>query len=81
MIDLYSRRVIGWSVVEHMRTELVASALEMAVATCSRHIDGVIFHSDRGSQYTSADFGGLCTDLGVVQSMGATGVCWDQRNR
>jgi hypothetical protein len=39
--------------------------------------DGVIFHSDRGSQYTSTDFGDLCTNLGVVQSMGATGVCWD----
>ncbi|MEZ5298163.1 MAG: IS3 family transposase [Ilumatobacteraceae bacterium] len=75
VIDLYSRRVIGWSVADHMRTELVASALEMAVATRGGHVDGVIFHSDRGSQYTSAEFGDLCTGLGVVQSMGATGVC------
>jgi putative transposase len=78
VIELYSRRVIGWSVADHMRTELVASALEMAVATRGGRVeDGVIFHSDRGSQYTSADFGDLCTSLGVVQSMGATGVCWD----
>lgn len=77
VIDLFSRRVIGWSVAEHMRTDLVASALEMAVATRGGHVDGVIFHSDRGSQYTSADFGDLCTGLGVAQSMGATGVCWD----
>lgn len=77
MIDLYSRRVIGWSVADHMRTDLVASALGMAVAARGGHVDGVVFHSDRGSQYTSADFGELCADLGVVQSTGATGVCWD----
>jgi len=77
VIDLYSRRVIGWSVADHMRTELIASALEMAVATRGGRVDDVIFHSDRGSQYTSSEFGDLCAELGVVQSMGATGVCWD----
>lgn len=77
VIDLYSRRVIGWSVAGHMRTELVTDALNMAVATRGGHADGVVFHSDRGSQYTSAAFGELCERLGVVQSMGATGVCWD----
>jgi transposase InsO family protein len=78
VIDLFSRRVIGWSVADHMRTELVANALEMAVATRGGRVAaGVVFHSDRGSQYTSADFGELCDDHGVVQSMGATGVCWD----
>ena len=77
VIDLYSRRVIGWSVAEHMRTELVADALNMAVATRGGAVDGVVFHSDRGSQYTSAEFGDLCQQLGVTQSMGATGVCWD----
>jgi len=77
VIDLFSRRVIGWSVAAHMRTELVADALAMAVATRGGHVDGVVFHSDRGSQYTSAAFGELCQQLGVVQSMGATGVCWD----
>jgi len=77
VIDLFSRRVIGWSVAAHMRTELVADALKMAAATRGGHVEGVIFHSDRGSQYTSAEFAELCGDLGVVQSMGATGVCWD----
>jgi putative transposase len=77
VIDLFSRRVIGWSLTEHMRTSLVADALRTAVATRGGHIDGVIFHSDRGCQYTSAEFAELCEQLGVVQSMGATGVCWD----
>lgn len=78
VIDLFSRRVIGWSVADHMRTELVADALTMAVATRGGTIDaGVVFHTDRGSQYTSAEFGELCDHHGVVQSMGATGVCWD----
>jgi transposase InsO family protein len=78
VIDLFSRRVIGWSVADHMRTELVANALDMAVATRGGRVAaGVVFHSDRGSQYTSADFGELCDRHGVVQSMGATGVCWD----
>lgn len=77
VIDLFSRRVIGWSVAEHLRTQLVADALEMAVATRGGAVDGVVFHSDRGCQYTSAEFGALCERLGVTQSMGATGVCWD----
>lgn len=77
VIDLYSRRVIGWSIAAHMRTDLVADALTMAVATRGGTVDGVVFHSDRGSQYTSAEFGDLCGQLGVTQSMGATGVCWD----
>jgi transposase InsO family protein len=78
VIDLFSRRVIGWSLAEHMRTSLVTDALETAVATRGGHVNGVIFHSDRGCQYTSAEFGELCDRLGVVQSMGATGVCWDK---
>ncbi len=77
VIDLFSRRVIGWSVAAHMRTELVADALTMAVATRGGTVNDVVFHSDRGSQYTSAAFGQLCEGLGVTQSMGATGVCWD----
>ena len=77
VIDLYSRRVIGWSVAAHMRAELVADALKMAVATRGGTVDGVVFHSDRGSQYSAASFGQLCERHGVRQSMGATGVCWD----
>jgi putative transposase len=77
VIDLFSRRVIGWSAAAHMRTDLVADALNMAVATRGGTVTGVVFHTDRGSQYTSAAFGDLCGQLGVTQSMGATGVCWD----
>lgn len=79
VIDLFSRRVIGWSVASHMRSPLVEAALKMAVATRGGTIHelGVVFHSDRGAQYTSKDFVKLCADLGVTQSMGATGVCWD----
>jgi transposase InsO family protein len=49
VIDLFSRRVIGWGVADHLRTPLVSSALEMAVATRGGHVDGVVFHSDRGA--------------------------------
>ena len=77
VVDLFSRRVIGWSMAEHLRTELVSDALKMAVATRGGHVSGVVFHSDRGCQYTSSQFKALCGQLGVTQSMGATGVCWD----
>ncbi len=77
VIDLFSRRVIGWAAADHMRTELVADALTMAVATRGGHVAGVIFHTDRGSVYTSRMFGELCESHRIVQSMGATGVCWD----
>ena len=77
VIDLFSRRVIGWSAAAHLRTELVADALSMAVATRGGRVEGVVFHSDRGSQYTSAAFAELCETNNITQSMGATGVCWD----
>jgi transposase InsO family protein len=77
VIDLFSRRVIGWGVADHLRTPLVSAALEMAVATRGGHVDGVVFHSDRGCQYTSGEYRQLCDRLGVTQSMGATGICFD----
>jgi len=77
VIDVCSRRVIGFSLAGHMRASLVCDALKMAVATRGGAVDGVIFHSDRGSQYTSAEFRALCDAHGVRQSMGKTGVCWD----
>jgi transposase InsO family protein len=76
VIDLDSRKVIGWATADHMRTDLIAEALTNAVTT-RRPAAGVIFHSDRGSQYTSAQFATLATDLGVTLSVGRTGVCWD----
>jgi len=68
VIDLYSRRVVGWSVQSHMKAELVDDALRMALAR--RELEpGSIFHSDRGSQYTSAKFRATCEEAGIVQSM------------
>jgi putative transposase len=77
VIDLFSRRVIGWGVADHLRTPLVSSALEMAVATRGGQVDGVVFHSDRGCQYTSGEYRQLCERFRVTQSMGATGICFD----
>jgi transposase InsO family protein len=76
VIDIASRRVVGWATADHLRTELVADALANAVAT--RNPDpGVLFHSDRGCQYTSHDYGILAGDLQVRLSIGRTGQCWD----
>lgn len=72
VIDCYSRRLVGWAVADHMRTSLVADALQAAAATRGS-LAGAIFHSDHGSVYTSADYARLCADLGVTQSMGAVG--------
>ena len=77
VLDVFSRRVIGWALATHLRAELVCDALRMAVATRSGNVAGVIFHSDRGCQYTSAEFRALCDAHGAQQSMGKTGVCWD----
>jgi len=77
VIDVFSRRVIGFSLADHMRASLACETLKMAVATRGGDVDGVIFHSDRGSQYTSAEFRALCEAHRVKQSMGKTGVCWD----
>lgn len=77
VLDLGSRRLLGYSMAEHMRTELVADALEMAAVTRGGQTAGVIFHGDRGSQYLSSDYRQLIADLDMVQSVGRTGVCWD----
>lgn len=77
VLDLGSRRWLGYSMAAHMRTELVADALEMAVATRCGHVNGVIFHGDRGSQYMSGDYRKQVVGHGMVQSVGRTGVCWD----
>jgi putative transposase len=77
VLDLGSRRLVGYSMAEHMRTELVADALTMAAATRGGATEGIIFHGDRGSQYLSGDYRQLVADLGMAQSVGRTGVCWD----
>jgi transposase InsO family protein len=76
VIDLASRKVVGWALAEHMRTELVIEALEAAFTT-RRPLPGAIFHSDRGCQYTSGDYAAVARANGVVLSVGMTGQCWD----
>jgi transposase InsO family protein len=76
VIDIASRRVVGYALADHLRTELVADALANAVAARDP-ATGVIFHSDRGCQYTSAAFASLASENGVTLSLGRTGQCWD----
>jgi len=76
VIDIASRRVVGYAIADHLRTELVAGALSNAVAARDPG-PGVIFHSDRGCQYTSAAFASLANDHDVMLSHGRTGQCWD----
>lgn len=76
VIDIDSRRVVGWATADHLRTDLVEDALRQAVAR-RRPPRGVIFHADRGCQYTSTQFATAATDLGVRLSHGRTGQCWD----
>ena len=76
VLDVWSRRVVGWAMATHMRTELVEAALAMAVAR--RRPEGrVVHHSDQGSQYTSLAFGERCRESGIAQSMGSTGDAYD----
>lgn len=75
VMDAWSRRVVGWAMATHLRTELVLDALEMAIR--QRRPTGVIHHSDQGSQYTSIAFGKRCREAGVRPSMGSVGDCYD----
>lgn len=76
VIDIASRRVVGYALADHLRTELIADALSNAVAARDPQ-PGVIFHSDRGCQYTSAAYAALAEDNQVTLSVGRTGQCWD----
>jgi putative transposase len=75
VVDAWSRRVVGWSMASHLRTELVLEALNMALK--QRRPEGVIHHSDQGTQYTSIAFGTRCRQAGVRPSMGSVGDCFD----
>lgn len=77
VIDAATKEVLGWSFTDHMRSDLVIDALARAIRRRGGHVHGVIFHSDRGSQYTSSEFGDFCRDNHIIRSMGRTGVCWD----
>jgi putative transposase len=76
ILDVFSRRVVGWSMQDHLRTELVLAALERAVGK-RRPEAGLIHHSDHGCQYTSVRFGEQCVAVGIRSSMGTVGDCFD----
>jgi putative transposase len=75
VLDVWSRRVVGWAMAEHLRTDLVLAALDMAIA--QRRPASVIHHSDQGCQYTAIGFGTRCREAGVRPSMGSVGDCFD----
>ncbi len=75
VVDAFSRRVVGWAMEAHLRTELVLKALNMAIG--QRRPRGVIHHSDHGSQYTAVEFGKRCREAGIRPSMGSVGDCYD----
>jgi putative transposase len=75
VLDVWSRKVVGWAMASHLKTSLVTAALEMAVI--QRAPNGVIHHSDQGCQYTSFEFGRRCRQAGVRPSMGSVGDCYD----
>jgi putative transposase len=76
VIDLSTRMVVGWQLTTHMRTSMVVDALQMAIDAGLVEPDAV-FHSDRGTQYTSAEFARYCRARRMRTSVGRTGVCWD----
>ena len=75
VLDAFSRRIVGWAMATHLKTELVLNALEMALT--QRKPDEVIHHSDHGCQYTSLSFGKRCGEMGVKPSMGSVGDAYD----
>jgi putative transposase len=76
VIDCHSKAVIGWSMADHMRTDLICDAITMAAGNVDL-APGAVFHSDRGTQYTSTQFAAHLTKHKMTGSMGRTGVCWD----
>jgi putative transposase len=77
VVDIGSRRVVGYAMADHMRSELVEGALEMAVATRGGDVAGMVFHHDRGAQYMGRDFRALCSRHEIAQSVGRIGSSQD----
>jgi transposase InsO family protein len=77
IIDLFSRRVVGWSMAEHMRTEVVLTALAAALGQRQPDLSGLLFHSDRGSQYASGEYQEALQQATIRVSMSLRGNCWD----
>lgn len=76
VVDVFSRMVVGWAMAGHLRTELILDAIDMAISR-RRPDEGLIHHSDRGTQYTSIAFGLRCREAGIALSMGSTGDAYD----
>jgi transposase InsO family protein len=76
VLDLFSRRVVGWAIDKHMREELIDNALKMAIGRRSPSV-GLMHHSDRGCQYTSSNYQALLVNEGITVSMSRKGNCWD----
>ena len=74
-MDVFSRRIVGWAMATHLRTEFILDALNMAIY--QRRPRDVIHHSDQGTQYTSIAFGARCKEAGIRPSMGSIGDCFD----
>ena len=75
VLDVWSRKIVGWAMATHLRASLVTAALNMAIA--QRRPAGVIHHSDQGCQYTSIEFGKRCREAAIRPSMGSVGDCFD----
>ena len=78
VLDLFSRKVVGWAMADHMRTDLVSEALQMAIVR-RRPGKGLLHHSDRGVQYASDDYQKLLQDHQMTASMSGRGGCWITR--
>ena len=77
IVDAYSRRIVGWRVAGHMRTEMVLDALEMARWSRGTRLEGLVAHSDAGSQYTSIRYGERLAEIGAIPSIGSIGDSYD----
>jgi len=77
VLDVYTRRIVGWQVLSHMRQSLVTDALDMALANRHAHEDGLVAHSDNGSQYTSYEYTERLKKAGIAPSRGRTGTALD----
>lgn len=77
VLDCFSKKVVGYAMADHMRVELIADALRMAARNVAFVAGETLFHSDRGAQYMSGEFALLCASLGARQSVGRTGICYD----
>ena len=77
VLDCASKKVVGYALADHMRTELITDALKMTTRNIPIRKEATIFHSDRGSQYMSHEFKEYCDQIGVRRSVGRTGICYD----